>query len=253
MSTPRNTIQYREMGAVLRAYERLNIPTCAIFHGKQLMFPIMVDDVSAGAEQLQEILKDLQSSPAIYSLVCYSKLPKGELTDNTPYNASFNFRLCEYGSTSDRGLPVPSGDYGFNAGKQYMEALLTVSNEIKAMKIDLATLRAVVEEEEEEEPESVSQPIVQQSMQEKIFAGIEPLIPEIGKRLVDQMFGPVRKQPAGINGVSIENLSEEQKRNMAVTRLGNHVENLGDKLLKLADLAEQDAARFNSYLGLIFG
>lgn len=253
MATPRNTVQYRDMGQVLRAYDRLDIPCCAIFHGKQLMFPIDADDTAEGSNMLREILQDLQTSPAIYTLAMYRQLPKGELTDTTPYSASFNFRLCEYSSNgSPGGLPVPGGDY--NAGKDYMQAIQTFTSEINALRTEVKALREEWEAEEDEEPQAVNQPVIEKSMQEKFFAGLEPLIPQIGQKLVDKIFpGTVTKIPAGINGSSVNELTEDQKRATALTRLEKNVKDLGDKLLKLADLADQDAEKFNNYLGLFFG
>lgn len=90
------TVQFYDIPDIVDAYHNQGVPSFAILHRKQLMFPQEPEDIDAGAAELEALLQMLKKngSNGIYTLAVYSDVPEKGISSNTPFRASFNFRLC---------------------------------------------------------------------------------------------------------------------------------------------------------------
>ena len=104
------TVQFRNIEDAVNTYKTCDIPAFAIFMDKQLFLTNEDDSIEDGAKKLKAIMDMLlrNRSAAIYTVCVYKKVPEDGITNVTPYNSSFNFRLIDqiegYGTASQTAL-----------------------------------------------------------------------------------------------------------------------------------------------------
>lgn len=219
MSTPARSVQFRNPGDVLTAFESRNVADFSIWQGKQFMFKYEGGDIGEGSTTLQDLLNVLGQSAAIYTLRVYEDLNGAKIKSNTPDDGSFNFRLLDE-----------------TAGMQHYNNNNGLQSEVNALKLKIAEL----EEERDEEPggdslgalgEILQHPVVQQFMPE-IIAYIKGSPPV----------------PAKIAGVPTD---PNQKIQEALFILNGADVNFSDHLYKLATIARTNPAQFKMLLGML--
>lgn len=235
-------VHFRGVESVVEAYSANGVGPWAILSGKTIVFSseeIANDDVDAGAELLRRHLLLIKrgGTEGRYELRVY-KLKDGEEIDSgTRYFRGFCFTLYE-------------NAYGGSNSDNRVIDMLTKMNE----RLEVLEMRPVELVEEEDKTVMgklgayalglIETPMVQQM----IVAGIGNVM---GKFLpMNNSQGPAKV--AGVQGAD-DFLSEGQKMKIAtaVQRLAAKDPLLGDHLLKLADIAENNPAKYNAALNFL--
>jgi hypothetical protein len=232
MATPSKSVQFRDTQSVVKMYENMKVPSFGIKQNGALNFKYQGDDLVEGSAQLCAYLEMLteNESAAIYTLAIYEE-PEGRITEKTPVDLSWNFRL----RSEVAGIPGEgySGSYG---------QLLA---EIRAMKKELADMKNA-------EPEN-KLGVIGEVMEMEAF---QPILMAVGNKLADWLTGPEKvgelKRVSGVPGVASQkpDWRDNIQAENALDRLNEKVDNLPDVLEQLAKMAENKPTTFNMYLKL---
>lgn len=234
------SVQFYGKDSVIEAAENGGFSCWAIFVGRQLLFKSTDRDANASLNFLDKVLQTISHSEATYTLKFYE--PEGvnfKIKENTPCDGSFNFKLVEEEERQARRV-------------LYQGNSAAVLEELKALRNEVAEIKAVKEleddEDETEKPLSLN----------GIIAGLlkEPekitQLFEIGRTL----FG--RKQNPHIPAVALGNvpqtmqtMTEQDKINAAIERLKANDAKLAEHLTKLSDIAENDKTSWKYLLNLL--
>lgn len=236
MATPSRSVQCREIDQVVQMYKNQKVPAFGIKQNSALNFKYQGEDLDQGALQLQaflEFLADSQSS-AIYTLAVYEDFD-GRITEKTPPDLSFNFRLRD-----DYPISKMGEMYGGNYGQ--------VLQELKEVKAKLAAIEKAPEDENR-------LGIIGELME---MEPLQPMLMAIGNKvadwiLKDQKVGEL-KRVSGIPGHG-GGMSEPWRQNAllaeALDTLSEHVPDLPDVMKRLAVMSREKPSKFNLYLSMI--
>jgi FtsZ-binding cell division protein ZapB len=251
MATPSRTVQFRTIEDVIQAYENRDVPAWAIFAGNQFMFSFSGDSVTDGKAELEGILQKLSDnqSSAIYTLCIYEDLPKGgKIKSGTQNDGSFNFRLHEYATNYIPG--VPGGRYGL-----MMNENKVLIDEIKALRMEVAELKSKVDQESEEDQDDEEDDLLGRIGKILENPSLQPIIQTIAGRITD-FITPKKEggeaENMGLRKIAgVPNSDNDSKVSEAVNILSESVPDLGDVLMKLANLSRKSPRQFNLYVGMI--
>ena len=198
---------------------------------KQTKFSHKDDDLPTGRQKLEFNLKaaQLSGNTSLFSICFYNKLDKnGELTGDPEY---FNFRL----NNPNDYAPVMTQQNN-SVNNEILNQLQTINGRLTALEED--------EEEDEEEEEDNS-----------ILGMLNGLPKETKQTLLLNalsLFGMKQPQPT-INGVPGEQtqISETDKIKTALKIMSTQTKTLGDDLMKLAEIAQNDPSKFNFLLSML--
>lgn len=248
-----NTVAFRGVGQVVEAYRANDIAPWAIVTGmgkvQDVMFAYEEDDISNGAQMLEECLKRMKagSSSASYSLRTYKLKAQQEIESNTVWCRSFPFKL--YNEEDDEYSP-------FEAGKRYYQK--QSEDQINALQEQINMLKKQIEEEgdQEDKPEGMA----------GIVSGIfnhptmQPIIMQAIAGIVSKII-PMPANPARVAGIengpaqaqlqSILEIGQPEKVQQAINILCSQDAKLGDHLLKLADISIKNPGQFQGLLGML--
>jgi len=94
MGTNSTSVQFRGRDQVIAAYEAKEIASWSMWQGRAMLHKCFTNDMGEGLEALNTWINMLgTSSNAVYTLKVYEDAPGGRITDATPCDGSFNFRL----------------------------------------------------------------------------------------------------------------------------------------------------------------
>ena len=238
MATPVKSVQFRDAESIVKNYHNMGIPAWGIKQGGALNFKYQGESLDDGASQLRayiELLNENESA-AIYTLCLYED-PDGKITEKTPADLSWNFRLRDQVS----GF-MPSEMYGGGYG--------AMIGEIKALRKEMEEIKKGAA------PEDHKLGIMGEIMEMEAF---QPILMAVGTRLADLVL-PAAKvgELKRVSGIPIQdevasppsayNWINDPAVTNALSRLQVRVTDLGAMLSKLADLAEQKPGLFAMYL-----
>jgi hypothetical protein len=240
------SVQFRGIDKVIEAYENMSVSKWGLFQSSQFLAKYDGDSLDEGAQLLEKVLEgfDLRSADTItYTLCIYDDLPAGEKIKNTTkYGGSFNFRLVD---TID----------GYNNQKQI--AGTNLENRIAGLEQKL--LQSQVDPLHEVEPEL--SPVMQMLMRIVEHPQVQQKIAGVAVQFMDKItdgIGSVLnfKQPvakvAGVETANEINMEiENQKLQQAVNILAEIDPQLGTHLLKLAEVAKSDPAKYNGMITML--
>lgn len=223
--------------SVLSYYDQYDDAPYTIYAGHKIdetsrRFSYDGDDKIMGRQHLADAMASVMSNPDntnTYLLVINQK--KGR--KNEVKNA-ITFQLNK--SVYAQMMPQQMG----YANNQLLDEIRSLKSEIAAMKMQQDMMEN--EEEEEEEPE-----------EENMLAGFmkNPAIQSMIISQISSLFSPQQKvtHVAGVlDGVETE---QDSKIDEAIERLKKHDETLGDDLLKLCEIAENDPMQWKMLLKML--
>lgn len=238
MATPVKSVQCKDVESVLELYDNVKIESFAIKANGNNGVPVYVYEEAAGSarDQLEWFLNKLEEgqSEAIYTLCLYKGDPE-EITDKTPVNLAWNFRLHHQ---------VIGGTAG-----GYQGGYAALLQEVK-------DLRKEVQEFKNAPPVNPLG-IIGDIME---LEAIHPLMMAIGGKVADWITGPTTvgelKRVSGIPGITTSpvGMTTEWRTDPvlldAIDRLSKQVADLPGIFKRLADLAEKKPAKFKTYLAM---
>lgn len=241
-------VHFKGRDQVLSAYEANGIGPWALMSGKNILAQFREDDTVQGAALLEEWISRLYAggSTALYQLRIYEDPLKGAITNTTPFNYSFQFRLIENEETGySRGLSSPV--------YAQMEA------RIKKLEMEKAAL-----EDDDDEGE---------------IGGIQGFIgsilqkPEVQEMILNKFLGFMggimgrTPQPASMAGVPVPgqasevidmttvyaNLPSDQRQQLdkALEILLTKDAQAGTRLYKIAMILKENPARYEMLAGML--
>lgn len=221
MATSRS-VQFRNVNAVVTAYVNREVPAWSIWQGGQFMFKYEGNDIGEGTAMLEETLKVLQQSAAIYTLKVYEDLGKGKIKNNTPDDGSFNFRFVE------DPYNVPG-----NANNE----LLT---ELRALKLQ-------VEELQNAEPEPEDNPL---GIVGHVLAmpGVSEAVATMVPALIGKIFG-TNNSPAALAGIPENTGIHNEAEALQVLRAKDPL--FEQHIIKLACIARDRPETFVQIVGML--
>lgn len=240
-------VQFTNKTDVISAYEKMKTPSWAIWCGKAMNFSCVTDSVSEGAAELSEYLNMLESNgmPVYYTLCVYDLGAGEKITNKTPYDASFNFKLNESPGYSGMGR---MGGMGELTVKQYIDARdanKLLLDEIKAMRMELKELQEGGEEEDQDD--------YGLGKVGKIL--MHPTVAPMAQQLVSGILGWFNGQPSpgrGLAGVPGEP-PEPDKIAAAIGVLTQVIPDFPAILDKLALMAQKQPASLKMYCDALRG
>jgi hypothetical protein len=243
-----STVAFRGINQVVAAYTNNDMPSWAIWNGKEMMFAHPTDDIEDGKNALRMILKELYEggSEAQFSLKVYEDMgAKDKIRSNTPWDRSFGFVL--YGD--EEYSPYQQGRRGFQAEAD--ERVKLLQTEIDELKLQLAEA-----DDQEEKPEGINgiisgimeMPGIKQALAAKLAGFINSVLP----------FGA--PSPAAVAGLpapgnapipSLLNPDQQMKVQQAINVLCTKDAKLGDNLLKIAEIAATNIKQYNGLVAML--
>ena len=232
--------ELHDIDSILGYYDQYDESAYSVFAGHKpdqayCRFTYTGNDKAIGREKLQEAIMSVQSNPDntnVYLLQIMA--PKGKKMETT--NA-ITFQLNKAQSIMPYQPQMMAGNSAM------MNQLSNLESKLNALQMQME-----VEEEEDDEPEENS-----------FLAGLmgNPAVKQMLVNVVANLLTPQAqtavKSVAGIDHVlQDEEISEQdEKIDQAIDRLKIHDPVLGDDLLKLCEIAEQDPKQFNMLLKML--
>lgn len=211
-----------------------DFPYFSVWNGRQILFSYYGEDQDEAINKLMENIEAAAQNGMTDILTLYvhpEKDKNGYITDKTPRIASLNFRCVELNQPQYvAGVSNPE----VITNRQLMERL----NELESR----LTAQEEVEEEAEEE-------------EDNDFFGTILKSPEMKQLLMTAAVGMIQKFSGSGQG-NVQSLagtgdSQDEKINYAIEVLKKHDSELGDDLLKLASIAENDGSQFKFLLQML--
>ena len=199
-----------------------------------ILFQYTGTDIDEGRELLEQNLRVAESNEAndICMIKIHQKVAKGGNIDNkTPHIASIHFRPAQLRMHSTQ--PYQSYDYGGNS--KMMEEIISLKSQLNAMQMKMEVDED--EDEDEDEPE-----------QDNLLSGIMNN-PQIQSMLLSAISGLMSPNKAKVAG--IDDVGEDEKIFEAIQILKKHSPTIGDDLLLLCQIAENNPAQFNMLLSML--
>jgi hypothetical protein len=246
-----NSVAFRGVGQVVEAYKANDIAPWAIVTGlgkvQDVMFAYEDDDISQGAQMLEECLKRMKagSSSASYSLRTYKLKGQAEIESNTVWCRSFPFKL--YNEEDEDYSP-------FEAGRRHYQK--QADEQIRALQEQIDLLKKQQEEDEEEErPEGmagvVSGIFNDPTMKPIIMRAIAGFVSRIVPMPAPAAVAGIENGPAQAPLQSVLETGQPEKVQQAINVLCTQDAKLGDHLCKLADLSIKNPSQFQQLLGML--
>lgn len=224
--------------SVISYYESFEAAPFSVYAGHKIdetlrRFSYDGDDKIKGSADLAEALASVTSNPDntnTYLLVIYKKVGKKNVPEN-----SITFQL----NTTNKYLPMP----GMMAGTGYNN-----SGELSALRAEIASLKMQLAADQEEENE-------EDEPEEDSFIGSMFKSPEMQKMLMSGLMNLMAGSSTKVTNLAgIENANPDDqaaKIHEAVNRLYSKNPQLGDDLLLLAEIAENNPAQFNMLISML--
>ena len=232
------TVVFRGITQVVDAYECNEMPTWAIVNGENILFADNPDTVEEGKALLDESLRRLHkgNSRAQFDLRVYAVkvASANDITNKTPHSRGFRFSLYE----DEEMTPYEHGRQ--KTRDDYESRFTLLQDEIRELKAELAK----AEEEVEEEPGLnvnkviagyLENPQIKQALSMRLIGLIDRIIPMPTQR------------PAAIAGIEMHSLldqDQQQKVQRAINILCSKDARLGDHLLAIAKIAEDNPSYY---------
>jgi hypothetical protein len=246
-------VQFRGAGALLQAYDNCKIVNWAVLYDKGINCKYNGSDETEARETLEEFLKLLSQSgsTAVYTLNLYEGLSKGaKILPKTEADYSFNFTLYDNFNES-----------AYNPStRAYQGTTQILLDRLTAIEAKLSK----EEDDEEEGPQGVQgllNGIIEDDrfktwIQDKVFAFADKLFEKPGN-IVPMNPGSTPPRAAARVGEINQNspilidAEQQMKAAQAVELLARVDRNLGDNLLKIARIAQEDPNRYKMLAAML--
>lgn len=223
---------------IMQWYEtNADLPYYSVWQGKLLKFGYNEEDKDKGAVLLNDNLAAYQQGGhnEVLTLKLHPKKEKsGFITDKTPISASANFRVNE--------LQTMGNIYPYFPQQQSKPNDDLILQKLQSIESRLSDIEEE-DIEEEEQPQSVGAIFNNLLQNEQIQQAMAGLISGIAMKFLQPK--NVVTQLAGIPE------EQDEKIATAIDILKKHDSNLGDDLLKLSTIAENDPAQFNFLITML--
>jgi hypothetical protein len=254
MATPAKSVQFRDIVSIVSTYKSMDIPCFAVKQGGAINWKYPRKEVTGnetveiGAEELLgflELIEETQSA-AIYTLALYEDIPGSRITEKTPVDLSWNFRLQD--------IPV---SYMAGGHEMYSGGTGRLLDEFRKMGARLEQLEKSLGEKQEN-PLGMIGELME-------YEPLQPIIMALGSKIADLLtsasggkVGELRRVsgvPTGYGNQADRadtefDMNDPMIRN-ALFRLSKHLPDLPQALQQLAKLAEQKPAQFNFYVKML--
>jgi hypothetical protein len=205
-----------------------------VMAAKQTKFSHKDDDVPTGRQKLEFNLKAAQMSgnTSLFSICFYPKLDKnGELSGDAEF---FNFRL----NNPNDYAPAMVQPQQNNIDREILNELQTINGRLTALEDDN-------DDDDQEDDQD----------DDSLMGMLNGLPKETKQTLLLNalsLFGMKTPQPT-INGVPGEQteVNETEKIRTALKIMSQHTPSLGDDLMKLANIAQNNPGQFNMLLSML--
>jgi len=229
--------ELHDADAVLNYYDQYDEPGYSVYAGHKpeqayCRFTYTGNDKSIGREKLAEALASVQSNPDntnVYLLQILGNKGKKLETKN-----AITFQLNKAQSL------MPYNSMGYNPA---------MNNEISALKSQIAALQMQLEEDEDEEDE--------EEEDTNLLSGImgNPAVKQMLMNVISNLVAPTSKtnvqHVSGVmDGAEVE---QDDKIDEAIERLKKFDDKLGDDLMLLCEMAENDPMQFKFLLKMLRG
>jgi hypothetical protein len=228
---------------ILDWYEtNANNPYFSVWQGKLMKFGYNDEDKDKGKLLLADNLQAYQQGGhnEVLTLKLHPKKEKnGYITDKTPICASANFRVNE--------LQSMGNIYPYISQQQQQPNDL-ILQKLNAIETRLNSIEEEDEEEiEEEKPQGINGVINNLFANEQIQMAMVGIISNFAQKLLTPK-QPVQNTVTALAGI---NSNDDEKINIAIDTLKKYDESLGDDLLRLADIAENNNSQFNFLISML--
>jgi hypothetical protein len=243
-----SAVQFRGVDNVLAAYKANRVGPFAILNGRQILFSsedVEAEDVDDGATQLQEFLEMMKKggSEAKYTLQTYKLKSGQEIDSNTAYFRSFNFTLFGAGENT------PYADRQHSLVREVNERI----DRLEKLLIAEREQEEIEEEDDEEEDRGVigvlngliEIPEVRNAIGMAAIGLVSKIIP-MQQKQNQKIAGSDGSQPGSV-------LDQEQLElaQQAINILASKDTKLGDHLMKIAQIAQNDPARYKLFAQML--
>lgn len=225
------TIQFKSIENIIAWYgEDDNLIEWTIAYGKEPpVFQYRGEDKTEGTEKLRTNLVAMYNdrSAAIYTI---------RLHEGDEIILSCNFRLHDHSE-----LYVPGMIGGATANNEIISMLKAQEKQMEAISKRLNDLEGEDEDDEDEDTGQLG----------AIGKVLEnPFVQGFLSKLFDTGLNQQQQKPAAISGV-FDSDTQDQKISKAISILKQHDEKLGDHLLKLASIAQNNPTKFKSLISTL--
>lgn len=239
-------IQFRGVASVMKAYDNIKIKAWSVMYGKLINMKYIGTDFHESREALRVFLDQLKLSDttAVYTLNFYEDLPpKAKIKGSTEPDYAFNFLVCE--DEAPRHA-------------RYAE-IVQVNNDLTNRLTALEAKLSLAESDDDYEDDNSLGGIVSGLLKDD---RVKEWLKTKALGLADKLFtsaAPAKvlsmsneSKAAAVGSVSMEDpilINEEQqsKCNEALEILCRCDPNLGDNLLKIARMAENDPGKYQMF------
>lgn len=250
-------VQLRGTPVILQAYDRIGIPTWALFYEQKCLFKCGGENLEESKAILRQFLQQLEQSntSATYDLRFYEELKdKKKIKAGTEPDYSYNIVLFD------------PEEYPSPGALTRREGYATILQELQDVKAQLA-LRQKEEEDEEEEAvgsgpgwigavnKLLDNPDIQQKLGDRILGFLDNLL----SKSINQLPMTTQREAGTIGSTGNPHtqtpvtITQEQyeKIQSSVQVLAGIDPQLGDHLEKIAQLAQKNPVRYKSLISML--
>lgn len=226
-------------------------PYYSIWKGaRQLVFSWNNDDLQEGQQTLLENLQAFEQSGVsdVFTLKLHSSLDKNdEITNNSPVYASLNFRACNpYQVAAVGGARGTEIIFPNNQGMQAMlEEIRAIRAEQQLLQQELQQVRDA-DKDEDEGLGGFEGALIGLLKSPEVQRTVAAYIPGLMAKI---MPGVTPAAPGSLGNVAAP--GEEEKIDQALDILEKYDPQLGEDLMILARIAQQDGAKFTMILNML--
>lgn len=241
-------VQLRGVNAIMNAYDNIKIVAWSVMYGKNVNMKYIGTDFVEAREALRIFLEQLRDSQttAVYTLNIYEEIPKDKkIRASTEADYAFNFLVDD--------TEAPRFQRYRDIDRQLQELM------DKNTKLE-ARILAMQEEDDDDEPQGIGaiisglakDPAVMDWIKTKALGLADKLFSKAGVVPGNDAKLIPMNQAAKVGAITQDDpilINEEQqvKTQEAIEILARCDPNLGDNLLKIAKIAENDPGKYTMF------
>lgn len=255
-------VQIEGIDKTVQAYRNAKIPCYAVSDGKDNNFRYNGGDLNEGAAMLKIWLEELDRTVSyqLYQLRLYEGIKPGDrITNKTPYDLSFNFRLHK----RDENMPAVAGGSGGALSNNQVFGLLKdlqdvrIENAVLQMQLQNRNVENNADDDDDEPEEKPAEKTAGEKIGQAVIDQSIPIIGELIRSFAGKLTGNNLQRSTALAGPTIvnsTNVEEEKKISAAIERLKKAMPpnvSLGDALTKLADLGDKNLSGLHTYMNML--
>jgi hypothetical protein len=237
------SVQFYGIDKALQAYDNQEVPAWGLFQGGQFLAKYDGPDMNAGGELLKQFLLSIETgyngnANTTYTLCVYESLKGEKITSKTPFSGSFNFQLVERMQA-----------HGANMQSQAEQIGKIIDERLAAHGIG-----GVDDNEEDEEPAGPWAAIGKMLEHPQIREAIATRAIGLMDRFLGSSSSPgqsYQQAPAAAMGAVTMSQEEIDRCNQAIQMLAAVDPELGSHLMRLAEVATVDPAKYKNLISML--